>query len=122
MYREAAKYDDLLRITIASKPDEVKECRIHVAQSLEMNGHYAEAEKHYIEAGEWQTVVNMWRANDQWDEAIRVAKTHGGIDASKRLALAWATSLGNEDGAKLLDRLNLPEEAVEFALQVEILH
>ncbi len=55
----------------------------------------------YTQAGEWQSAANMFRANDQWDEAVRVAELNGGIDTSKRVASAWATSLGGEDAAKM---------------------
>lgn len=29
--------------------------------------------------------VNMYRAHDMWDDAIRVAKSHGGVNASKQV-------------------------------------
>ena len=35
----------------------------------------------------------MFRANDQWDETIRVAKLNGDIDSSKRVAYAWTMCL-----------------------------
>ena len=39
------------------------------------------------------SAVNIYRANDNWDEAIRVAKVYGGLSASKRVAYAWAMHL-----------------------------
>ena len=58
----------------------------------------------------------MYRANDM-DEAIRVAKYHGGIRASKRVAYAWAVSLGGEAGSKLLTKLGLIEQAIDYAIE-----
>ena len=58
-----------------------------------------------------------YRANDSWEEAIRVAKYHGGIQASKRVAYAWALSLGGEAGSKLLTKLGLIEQAIDYAVE-----
>ena len=54
----------------------------------------------------------MYRANDLWDDAVRVAKLHGGVNASKKVAYAWAVSLGGEAGAKLLTKFGLVEQAI----------
>ena len=45
-----------------------------MAQHLESEGNLREAEHHYTEASEWLSAVNMYRSNDMWEEAIRVAK------------------------------------------------
>lgn len=45
-----------------------------------------------------------YRSNDMWDDALRVAKFHGGQGAHKRVAYAWALALGGEAGAKLLTK------------------
>lgn len=39
-----------------------------------------------------------------WDDALRVAKSHGGHNAHKRVAYAWALALGGDAGAKLLTK------------------
>lgn len=36
----------------------------------------------------------MYRQVNQWEDALRVAKTYGGINASKQVAYAWALTLG----------------------------
>ena len=59
----------------------------------------------------------MYRANDNWDEAIRVAKVHGGLSASKRVAYAWAMHLSGEQGAKLLTKLGLIEQAIDYSVE-----
>ena len=74
-------------------------------------------EEHYASAGEWLAAVNMYRTNDQWEEAIRVAKFHGGINASKRVAYAYALHLGGAAGAKLLTKLSLLEPAIDYAME-----
>ena len=59
----------------------------------------------------------MYRSNDAWDEAIRVAKYHGGVNASKRVAYAWALALGGDAGSKLLTKLGLIEPAIDYAIE-----
>lgn len=39
-----------------------------------------------------------------WNDALRVAKFHGGQSAHKRVAYAWALALGGDAGAKLLNK------------------
>ena len=43
-----------------------------VSQELEAEGNWRQAEIYYNEAGDWKAAVNMYRAQDMWDEAHRV--------------------------------------------------
>lgn len=45
-----------------------------------------------------------YRSSDMWNDALRVAKFHGGQSAHKRVAYAWALALGGDAGAKLLNK------------------
>jgi intraflagellar transport protein 172 len=54
----------------------------------------------------------MFRANDLWDDAMRVAKQHGGPNAAKQVAYAWAVALGGEAGAKLLTKFGLIDQVI----------
>ena len=74
MYKKARKFDQMLRLVSQYRKELLKDTNLHLAQQLEMEGTLREAETYYVEAGEWQSAVNMWRANDSWDEAIRIAK------------------------------------------------
>jgi intraflagellar transport protein 172 len=56
-----------------------------VAQHLEHEGNLKEAEKHYVDAKDWKAAVQMYRAHDMWEDALRVAKVFGGINASKQV-------------------------------------
>ena len=117
MYKKARKYDQMVRLVKTYRQELLKETHLHLAQQLEMEGNLHDAEKHYCEAQEWQSAVNMYRANDNWDEAIRVAKVHGGLSASKRVAYAWAMHLSGEQGAKLLTKLGLIEQAIDYSVE-----
>ena len=48
---------------------------------------------------------------------MRVATMHGGPNASKRVAYAWALSLGGDAGAKLLTKQGLIEPAIDYAVE-----
>jgi intraflagellar transport protein 172 len=63
------------------------------------------AESYYVDGGDWEGAVNMYRGNDLWEDAYRVAKFHGGVAAGNRVAYAWALSIGGEAGSKLLSKL-----------------
>jgi intraflagellar transport protein 172 len=78
MYRKAKKYDAMMQLVAKHREELLKETHLHLAQELEMEDNFKLAEHHYCEAQDWQSAVNMYRANDMWDEAIRVAKYHGG--------------------------------------------
>ncbi|GLD95237.1 hypothetical protein PINS_up003881 [Pythium insidiosum] len=117
MYKNQKNYEQMIRLVTKYRKDLLKDTHLYLAQQLEHEGNYKQAEHHFTEAGEWQAAVNMFRSNDMWDEAIRVAKFHGGINASKRVAYAWAMDLGGEQGAKLLTRLGLIEPAIDYAIE-----
>ena len=81
-----------------------------------MEGQYTTAEHHYIEGGDWRGVVNMYRGNELWEDAYRVAKQYGGAASCKQVAYLWAKTLGGDSAVKLLTRLNLLEACIEYAV------
>lgn len=76
-----------------------------------------QAEHHYLEAKDWKAAVNMYRGNEMWEEAYRVAKAHGGATAAKQVAYLWAKSLGGDSAVKLLTKFGLLEAAIEYAAE-----
>ena len=56
-----------------------------IAQQLEVEGNLREAEKHFVEAKDWKSAVQMYRQVNQWEDALRVAKVYGGVNASKQV-------------------------------------
>ncbi len=63
------------------------------------------AEGYYVEAGDWDSAVNMYRGNNNWEEAYTCARENGGAAAGNKVAYAWALTLGGEAGSKLLTKL-----------------
>ena len=92
----------------------LKEEQIEVGRQLEKEGQQKEAEQYYCAAGEWRAALTMYEGVEMWDEAIRVAKVHGGREQANGVAFKWARSLGGEQGSKLLQNLGLVREAIEY--------
>jgi intraflagellar transport protein 172 len=105
------------RLVTSYRKELLTETHLHLAQQLETEGNFKLAERHYVEANDWGSAVNMYRANDLWDEAIRVAQRHGGPNASKKVSYAWAVALGGEAGAKLLTKFGLIDQAIDYATE-----
>lgn len=115
MYKKNRMFDDVIRLVAKHHPDLLAETHLHLAKELEMELRFSEAEYHFMEAGEWKAAIHMYRANNMWEDAHRVAKSHGGPNAQKQVAYLWAESLGGEAAVKLLNKFNLLEYAIEFA-------
>ena len=79
LYKKARRYDDMIRLVTSFRKDLLHETHLHLAQQLEAEGSFKLAERHFVEATDWGAAVNMYRANELWDEAVRVAKQHGGV-------------------------------------------
>lgn len=117
MYKKHRRFDDMVRLVQEHRPDLLKETHQFLAQTLEMEGSLREAEHHYIEAQEWHSAVNMYRSNELWDDAIRVAKFYGGINACKRVTVALLMALGVPQGSKHLVKHGLVEAAIDHATE-----
>jgi len=117
MYKDAREFDNMVRLVRIYRKDLLRETHQHLAQQLESDGIYKQAETHYVEASDWKSAVQMYRSHDMWDDALRVAKLHGGINASRQVAYAWAVSLGGDEGAQLLTKFGLVEQAIEYAME-----
>lgn len=59
----------------------------------------------------------MYRRVDNWEEAYKIAKSHGGPVASKQVAYLWAKTLGGDSAVKLLTKLGLLDQAIDFAIE-----
>ncbi|XP_078486595.1 intraflagellar transport protein 172 homolog [Ciona intestinalis] len=114
MHKNLRRYDDMLRLVRDYHPDLINDTHLHLAKELENEGLLQQAEKHFIEPGEWKNAVNMYRQRDMWEDAYRVAKAHGGV-AHKQVAYLWARSLGGDSAVKLLTKFGLLETAIDYA-------
>ncbi|XP_069028434.1 intraflagellar transport protein 172 homolog [Embiotoca jacksoni] len=115
MYKKNRMFDDVIRLVAKHHNDLLTETHLHLAKELEAESRFSEAEYHFMEAEEWKAAVHMYRVNDMWEDAHRVAKSHGGAGAQKQVAYLWARSLGGEAAVKLLNKFGLLEYAIESA-------
>ena len=63
-----------------------------------------------MEAGDWKSAVHMYRGSDAWEDAYRVAQTHGGPNSAKQVAFLWAKTLGGESAVKLLNKFGILDQ------------
>ncbi|XP_058656852.1 intraflagellar transport protein 172 homolog isoform X2 [Ammospiza caudacuta] len=115
MYKKCKMYDEMVCLVAKYHKDLLGDTHLHLGKELEAEGRLQEAEYHYLEAKDWKTTVNMYRMNDMWEEAYRVAKAYGGANSHKHVAYLWAKSLGGEAAVKLLSKFGLLEMAIDHA-------
>uniref|UniRef100_A0A8C9QX79 Intraflagellar transport protein 172 homolog n=1 Tax=Scleropages formosus TaxID=113540 RepID=A0A8C9QX79_SCLFO len=115
MYKKNKLYDDMIRLVAKHHADLLTDTHLHLAKELEAESRFQEAEHHYIEGQDWKAAIIMYRANDMWEDAYRVAKARGGANTHKQVAYLWAKSLGGEAAVKLLNKFGLLETAIDFA-------
>ena len=117
MYKKQRQYDHMTRLVQTYHPDLLQSTHVHLAQELEQEGNQRSAERHYIEAGDWKSAVHMYRGNDAWEDAYRVAQSHGGPNAAKQVAFLWAKTLGGESAVKLLSKFGILEQGIDYACE-----
>jgi intraflagellar transport protein 172 len=117
MYKKHKRYEDMIRLVKQYRADLLKETHQFLGQTLEMENSLREAEHHYVEAQEWHSAVSMYRSNELWDDAIRVAKFYGGVSACKRVTIALLMAIGVSEGTKYLTKHGLVEAAIEHATE-----
>ena len=61
--------------------DQLAPLHIQLGRQLAEEGKVAEAEAHFLAAGDWQSAVAAHRDAADWDAALRVAGEHGGAAA-----------------------------------------
>lgn len=86
-----------------------------------MKGNLKKPEHYYVEAKMWTRAMSMYRQLEQWEDAKRVAKMHGGKQAFEKVVLAQAHATfkehGAEAGAQLLAKHGLIEIAIDYAVE-----
>ncbi|XP_033644927.1 intraflagellar transport protein 172 homolog [Asterias rubens] len=117
MYKKQRQFDHMIRLVKQYHPDLLQDTHLHLAKELEGDQAFRQAEHHYIEARDWKAAINMYRTQDLWDEAYRVAKAHGVANTAKQVAYLWAKSLGGDSAVKLLTKFGLLESAIDYATE-----
>lgn len=118
MYKKAAQYDHVIRLTAKYRKEALKDTHIYLGQVYEGEGKLKESEAHFIEAGVWNMAVDIYRKRSMWEDALKVAKAYGGPKEIAEVARKWAEteSLRGKSGSQLL----MDQGLVEAALELEV--
>ena len=114
MYRTTKQYDNMIKLVTTYRPDFLKNTHLLVAQLLEADKNLKKAEHHLVEAGNWKGAVEMYRAHNMWEEALRVAKTNGMKAEINEIAKKWVSNLPKEQATKMLMSMGLVEAAIDI--------
>lgn len=115
MYKRVEQYDSMIRLVEQYHHDLVESTHLHLAKELEVKGKFKSAEIHFIASGNWKTAVHMYGNANLWEEAYRVAKQKGVDGAANQVAYMWSRTLPVDGAFKLLSKMNLIDDAINFA-------
>lgn len=119
MYKRGRDFTNMIRLVQAYRPDYLLKTHLSLGAQFEKEGNLKTAETHFVAGKDWGRAVNMYREKEMWDDAVRVAKVHGGANASKQVVLSRAISIDAEDGVRLLAKFALVESGIEVALEAQ---
>ncbi|CAI2357816.1 unnamed protein product [Caenorhabditis sp. 36 PRJEB53466] len=94
-----------------------RETRKRFASQYEERGDLRAAEEEFLKAGDFRAAVNMYKENELWSDAFRIAKTEGGENMEKQVLFLWAKSLGGDAAVKLLNKHGWLIEGIDFACE-----
>jgi len=114
MYKNLKQYDNMIRLVSQYRQDFLKNTHQMVAQYLEADKNLKQAEKHYIEGGNWKGAVNMYSSHNMWEEGLRVAKANGSKSEINEIAKKWVVNLSKDQAIKMLLSMNLGEAAIDI--------
>lgn len=117
MYKRTRDFTNMIRLVQAYRPEYLLKTHLSLATQFEKENNLKTAETHYIAGKDWGRVVAMYRDRDMWDDAVRVAKVHGGANAAKQVVVSRAMVMDADEGVRLLTKFNLIEAGIEAALE-----
>ncbi|KAJ1353159.1 Intraflagellar transport protein osm-1 [Parelaphostrongylus tenuis] len=118
MYKNAERNDDVIRLVEKYHGEHLQDTHKRLGMEHEERGDLRLAEEEYLKAGDIKAAINMYREKEMWTEAYRLARTEGGEQEQKQVALLWAKSLGGEAGVKLLTKYGMLNEAIDHFSEI----
>ncbi|KAF5219351.1 hypothetical protein ECC02_007687 [Trypanosoma cruzi] len=119
MYKKSRDYTNMIRLVQAYRPDYLLKTHLSLAAQFEKEKNFKMAETHYVAGKDWGRAVNMYRDRELWEDAVRVAKVHGGANAAKQVVLSNAMVVEAEDGVRLLMKFSLVDAGIDAALEAQ---
>ncbi|CAL2048973.1 unnamed protein product [Caenorhabditis brenneri] len=117
MYDRVGRDEDVLRLVEKYHGDHLQETRKRLATQYEERGDLKAAEEEFLKAGDFRAAVNMYRENEMWSDAFRIAKNEGGENMEKQILFMWAKSIGGDAAVKLLNKHGMLSEGIDFACE-----
>ena len=117
MYKERKSYDNMIRLVSQNHRDLLAPTLKFIGGECEQDKNFREAERFYIESGEWKLAVAMYCNQSMYEDALRLAKSVGGSLAAKQVAYLWAKTLTADSAFKLLEKQGYFTGVVELALE-----
>ncbi|CAI4221536.1 unnamed protein product [Auanema sp. JU1783] len=117
MYRKANRHDDMIRLVEKYHNEHLLETHKRLGMEFEESGDMKAAEEEYLKAGDWKAAITMYRENEMWADAYRLAKSDGGEQTQKQIAFLWAKSLGGEAAVKLLNKFGMLSDTIDNACE-----
>ncbi|VDP45368.1 unnamed protein product [Soboliphyme baturini] len=124
MYKQANRYEEMMTLMAKYQGDSVEDAHQHLAEDLEKEGQLKEAEKHYVAANNWTAAIEMYKNSHGWEDAMRVRcqncllilRRH---NTMAEVAYHWALSLRGDSAVKVLRKLNLLPQIIDYAVDKE---
>ncbi|OUC47010.1 putative WD domain, G-beta repeat protein, partial [Trichinella nativa] len=117
MYKQAGQHEQMMRLIEQYHSDHLDKAHNHLAQELQEEEKYKEAEIHYLTAGNWKQAVKMYKSVSNWEDAYRVAKQYGKEEGAANVAYLWAEAVKGESAVRLLQKLNMLERVIDIACE-----
>ncbi|CAI2733336.1 unnamed protein product [Schistosoma spindalis] len=118
MYKTTRQYSEMLRLVKQFNIDLLNQTYLHLAEQFQNENNFKQAEQYYLEAKDWKSAINMYRTIDRWEDAYRVASScTEQPELRKQIAYLWAKHLGGESAIRLLTRLRLIENSIDYAIE-----
>ncbi|PIO75437.1 tetratricopeptide repeat protein [Teladorsagia circumcincta] len=118
MYKNAERNDDVIRLVEKYHGEHLQDTHKRLGMEHEERGDLRSAEEEYLKAGDIKAAINMYREKEMWTDAYRLARSEGGEQEQKQVALLWAKSLGGEAGVKLLNKFGMLNEAIDHFSEI----
>nr|CDJ87483.1 intraflagellar transport protein 172 homolog [Haemonchus contortus] len=118
MYKNADRNDDVIRLVEKYHGEHLQETHKRLGMEHEERGDLRSAEEEYLKADDIKAAINMYREKEMWTDAYRLARSEGGEQEQKQVALLWAKSLGGEAGVKLLNKFGMLNEAIDHFSEI----
>ncbi|EFP04115.1 CRE-OSM-1 protein [Caenorhabditis remanei] len=117
MYDRVGRDEDVLRLVERYHGDHLQETRKRFATQYEERGDLRAAEEEFLKAGDFRAAINMYKENEMWSDAYRIAKNEGGENMEKQVLFMWAKSIGGDAAVKLLNKHGMLMEGIDFACE-----